>query len=137
MDKHPERVKKEDKSMIEKLDYSGIEFPISKKDYNKIEKKNGIRVNVFGYENKQPYPIHISKEDFEMELNLLLLESDGKKHYVLIKDFNSFMFKQTKHKNKNNFCMNCLQCFSSKEVLDAHRKDCIVINGKQAIKMPT
>ena len=71
-----------------------------------------------------------------MELNLLLLESDGNKHYVLIKDFNSFMFKQTKHKSKKNFCMNCLQCFSSKEVLDAHRKDCIVINGKQAIKMP-
>ena len=134
--KDPERVKKEDKGMIEKLDYSGIEFPISKKDYNKIEKKNGIRVNVFGYENKQPFPIHISKEDFEMELNLLLLESDRNKHYVLIKDFNSFMFKQTKHKSKKNFCMNFLQCFSSKEVLDAHRKDCIVINGKQAIKMP-
>ena len=134
--KHPERVKKEDKEMIEKLDYSGIEFPISKKDYNKIEKKNGIRVNVFGYENKQPFPIHISKEDFKMELNLLLLDSDGKKHYVLIKDFNSFMFKQTEHKSKKNFSMNCLQCFSSKEVLDAHRKDCIVINGKQAIKMP-
>ena len=71
--KHPERVKKEDKEMIEKLDYSGIKFPISKKDYNKIEKKNGIRVNVFGYEKKQPYPIHISKENFERELNLLLL----------------------------------------------------------------
>ena len=98
--KYPERVKKEDKEMIEKLDYSGIEFPISKKDYNKIEKKNEIRVNVFGYENKQPFPIHISKEDFKMELNLLLLDSDGKKRYVLIKDFNSFMFKQTKHKSK-------------------------------------
>ena len=134
--KYPERIKKEDKSMIEKLDYSGIEIPILKKDYNKIEKKNGISVNVFGYENKQPYPIHISKEDFEMELNLLLLDSDGKKHYVLIKDFNSFMFKQTKQKSKKNFCMNCLQCFSSKDVLDAHRKDCIVINGKQATKMP-
>ena len=135
-EKNPQRIKKEDKEMIEKLDYSGIKFPISKKDYNKIEKKNGIRVNVFGYEKKQPFPIHISKEDFEMELNLLLLESDGNKHYVLIKDFNSFMFKHTKHKSKKNFCMNCLQCFSSKEVLDAQRKDCIVINGKQAIKMP-
>ena len=51
MDKHPERIKKEDKEMIEKLDYSGIKFPISKKDYNKIEKKNGIRVNIFGFRN--------------------------------------------------------------------------------------
>ena len=69
--------------MVDRLNYNGIEFPISEKDYIKIEKKNGIRVNVFGYENKQPFPIHISKEDFERELNLLLLESDGNKHYVL------------------------------------------------------
>ena len=133
--KYPERIKKEDKKMVDKLDYSGTKFPISKKDYSKVEKKNGIRVNVFGYENKQPFPIHIFKEDFEMELNLLLLESDGNKHYVLIKDFNSFMFKQTKHKRRTS-CMKCLQCFSSKKALDAHRKDCLVINGKQAIKMP-
>ena len=39
-EKNPQRIKKEDKKMIEKLNYSGIEFPISKKDYNKIEKKN-------------------------------------------------------------------------------------------------
>ena len=129
-------LRKRTKIVIEKLDYSGIEFPISKKDYNKIEKKNGIRVKVFGYENKQPFPIHISKEDFEMELNLLLLESDGNKHYVLIKDFNAFMYNQSKHKERKHFCMYCLQCFSSEEVLDVHRKDCIVINGKQAIKMP-
>ena len=135
-EKNPQRIKKKDKEIIEKLDYSVIEFPISKKDHKKIEKKNEIRVNVFSYENKQPFPMHISKEDFEMELNLLLLDSDGKKHYVLIKDFNPFMFKQTKHKSKKNFCINCLQYFSNKEVLDAHRKDCIVINGKQAIKMP-
>ena len=93
MDKHPERVKEEDKDMVEKLDYSGIEFPMSKKDYNKIEKKNGIRVNVFGYEKKQPYPIHISKEDFERELNLLLLESDGNKHYVLLHELLTMLLK--------------------------------------------
>ena len=134
--KEPQRIKKGDKKKVNELNYDGVEFPVSQRHYNKVEKQNSIRINVFGYENGQPFLIHISKEDFEMELNLLLLESDGNKHYVLIKDFNSFMFKQTKHKSKKNFCMNCLQCFSSKEVLDAHRKDCKVINGKQAIKMP-
>ena len=134
--KDPQRIKKDDKKKVNELNYDGVEFPVSQRHYNKVEKQNSIRINVFGYENGQPFLINISKEDFEMELNLLLLESDGNKHYVLIKDFNSFMFKQTKHKSKKNFCMNCLQCFSSKEVLDAHRKDCIVINGKQAIKMP-
>ena len=33
--------------------------------------------------------------------------------------------------------MHCLQCFSGEDVLDEHRKNCIVINGAQAIKMPT
>ena len=46
------------------------------------------------------------------------------------------MYNQSKHKERKHFCMYCLQCFSSIEILDAHRKDCIVINGKQAIKMP-
>ena len=33
--------------------------------------------------------------------------------------------------------MYCLQCFSSEKVLTNHKENCIVINGKQAIKMPT
>ena len=39
--KHPERVKKEDKEMIEKLDYSGVEFPISKKTTIRLRRKMG------------------------------------------------------------------------------------------------
>ena len=34
------------------------------------------------------------------------------------------------------FCMYCLQCFSSENVLSKHRTNYITINGKQAIKMP-
>ena len=57
-----------------------------KKDY-KIEEQNNISVNLFGYENRQPYPIYVSKEKFEDELNLLLITDCENKHYVLIKDF--------------------------------------------------
>jgi len=32
--------------------------------------------------------------------------------------------------------MYCLQRFSSEDVLNKHTENCIVINGKQAIKMP-
>ena len=62
---HPERIKKEDKKMINELNYYGIKFPLSQKHYNKVEKQNSIRINVFGYEDGQPFPIHISKETFE------------------------------------------------------------------------
>ena len=35
---HPERITKVDKNMVNDLDYKGIEFPVSKKDCNEIEK---------------------------------------------------------------------------------------------------
>ena len=134
-DKDPQRIKKSDKEYINKLDYSGIEFPVTTKQFNKIEKKNNIRINVFGYEEKQPYPIYISKEKSEDHMELLLITKDENKHYVLIKDFNKLMFNQTKHKERKHFCMHCLQCFSSERVLNNHKDNCIQVNGTQAVKM--
>ena len=122
--------------MINELNYEGIEFPVSQKHYNKIEKQNSIRINVFGYENGQPFPIHISKEIFEDQMNLLLITKDEKKHYVLIKDFNAFMYNQSKHKERKHFCMYCLQCFSFERILANHVNNCLTINGAQAINMP-
>ena len=135
-DKNPQRINKSDKEYISKLNYSNIKFPVELNQYNKIEKQNEININVFGYENKQPYPIYISKEKYEKHLELLLITEDDNKHYVLIKDFNRFMFNQTKHEHRKHFCMYCLQCFSSEEVLKNHKDNCIQLNGEQAIKMP-
>ena len=134
-DKDPQRIKKTDKKYINQLDYSGIEFPVTTKQYNKIEKQNEININVFGYENK-PYPIYVSKEKYEKHMELLLITEDQNKHYVLIKDFNRFMRHQTKHNERKHFCMHCLQCFSSERVLNNHRDNCIQVNGTQAVKMP-
>ena len=136
-DVHPERIKKYDKEYINRLDYSGIEFPVTTKQYNKIEKQNEININVFGYENKQPYPIYISKEKNDKQMNLLLITENENKHYVLIKDFNTFMYNKSKHEHKKHFCMHCLQCFSSERVLNNHKDNCIQVNGTQAVKMPT
>ena len=58
----PKNKKKTDNQYPDKLDYSEIEFPASVKQYNRIGKQNNINVNVFGYEEKQPFPIYLSKE---------------------------------------------------------------------------
>ena len=134
---YPQRIKKDDKQFIGGLNYKGIEFPVSQKQYNKIEKQKSIRISVFGYEKGQPFPIHISKEKFEDQMNLLLITKDEKRHYVLIKDFNRFMYKkQIKHKERKHFCMYCLQCLSSERILVKHTNNCLTINLKQAINMP-
>ena len=122
--------------MINELNYEGTECPVSQKRYNKVEKQNDIRINVFGYENGQPFPINISKETFKDQMNLLLITKDEKKHYILIKHFNSFMYNQSKQKERKHFCMYCLQCFSSERVLVKHANNCLTINGSQAVNMP-
>ena len=135
-EKVPQRIKKTDKTFISQIDYSSIEFPVTVKQINKIEKQNNICINLFGYEEKQPFPIFISKEKFTDHMELLLITEGENKHYVLIKDFNKFMFRQTKHEHRKHFCMYCLSCFSREDVLTEHKNNCISINGEQAIKMP-
>ena len=132
---HPERIKTADKKTAEKLDYGEIEFPVKEKDFNKIEVKNNICINVFGYENKLVFPIYVSDQKFEDSMDLLLLIDDDKSHYVYIKDFDRFMFHKTKNKNKKLFCRSCLQCFSSKNVLIEYKENCLSINGKQSGKL--
>ena len=121
LNKYPERIFKNDKKIAGELNHDGIEFTIHEKDFNKIEIKNNICINVFGYENELIFPIHISDQKFEDSMDLLLLIDNEKPHYVYIKDFNRFIFHRTKNKNKKWFCKSCLQCFSSENVLIKHK----------------
>ena len=128
--------------MLLELNYEGIDFPVSVKHYNRVEIQNLININVFGYENKQFYPIYVSKENNEDVLHLLLITKDENQHYVLITDFNKLMFNKTKHKEQKYFCMHCLQCFSSQDVLtevvccydDHYTKPAQIYRGEKPIK---
>ena len=57
---HPERITKADKRIVNDLDYVGINFPASIKDYSKTGQKNNIWINVFCYENGLIYLVHVS-----------------------------------------------------------------------------
>ena len=59
--------------MISSLDYCGIKFPVSEKDYGRIEQKNNISINVFAYEYGLTYPVHVSDKKFEDCMDLLLI----------------------------------------------------------------
>ena len=45
------------------------------------------------------------------------------------------MIIKTRHEGKKYFCKSCLQCFSSKSVLLDHKKDCLIIDGGQNVKL--
>ena len=100
--KNSERIKKEDKKIASTLDYRGINFPMKAGDYEIVEERFNINVNVFGYENKV-FPLYVSKKSNEQVLNVLLISNEEKSHYVFIKDFNRLMYSKAEHKEKNTF----------------------------------
>ena len=91
-----------------------------------------MQVNAFGYENKV-YPLDISKKPYDRMLNLLLFTEKDKSQYVFIEDFNRLMFSGKKHKDKKHCCISCLQNFTTEEILNNHKNQCLLINGCQAV----
>ena len=73
---------------------------MQEKDFNKIEVKSNICINVLDYENGLVFPIYISDQKLEDSMDLLLLIDDDKSYYVYIKDFDRFMFTKQKRKQK-------------------------------------
>ena len=132
---NPQRIKRKDEEMINNLDYEGIKLPVLKEDYYKIERQNNICINVFCYESGLAYPIYVPNQTFKDFMDLLLISNENKSHYVYIKDLNRFMCNKTKNENKKFFCKGCLQYFSSENFLIEHKENCLIINGKQNVKL--
>ena len=87
---------------------------------------------------KVEYSIYVSQKCCEdKHVDLLLIKEESKRHYVLIKDFSTFMYDYTLHcGGRKHFCCCFLQACRTAETLKCHIKDCFKINGKQRIKMP-
>ena len=128
-------ITKKDREIVKGLNYSSVDFPVSKKDYDKIEVLNKINVNFFCYESKSIYPVYFSDQCFDDSIDLLLISNDFTSHYVYIKDFNRLMFHKTENNSKKYFCKSCLQCFSRENILNEHKKDRFMINGGQNVKL--
>ena len=57
------------KNCLIHFDYGEIEFSVSKKDFNKVEVKNKIFINIF----INVYPVYTSNQKFENSMNLLVI----------------------------------------------------------------
>ena len=65
-----------------------------------------------------------------------MIGKEGKRSYVLFKNFNKFRYDHTLHRGRKHFCRYCLQAISTEEISKYHFKLCFKINGKERIKMP-
>ena len=99
-DHHPARITKGNKDFVTNFDFRGIKFPVKIRDIHKIEKKNSTGISAFGYENKEKHSIYVSKNCCEERFII----NRKIRPYVLIKDFNTFMYDHTFHCGKKPFC---------------------------------
>ena len=119
IDSDPERISKL-KRFETDFDWSGIGFPVSVKDIKKFEFKNRISINLLVTEDRQ---IYICKKggNYEHTINLMLITESNRKHYVAIKSLSRLLHSQnTKHEEKEYFCMNCLHGFKEESSRNEH-----------------
>ena len=103
-DLNPRRITKNDEDCPKTFDFKDIKIQFKIRNIHKIEKKNSITISVFGYENKEKYPIYVSKKSCERNyVDLLLMGGKRKGYYVFIKNFNTFIYDHTQHCGRNIF----------------------------------
>ena len=78
----------------------------------------------------------INESDIDGVFDLLLIEEEGKTHYVLIKDFNTYMSDLTLHRAENIFTVIIYKLLEKQKKLKCHFKGYFKINTKQNIKIP-
>ena len=121
---HPERVSNLRK-FSDNYGWSGLEFPVSIKDIGKFENKNSVLVNVLAVEDRNIYINRKSDYSSDHEINLLLISENGRQHYTVIKSLSRLLAsRNSKHKGKMYFCMNCLQGFTFESSRDKHHEHC-------------
>ena len=119
--KDPQRVSNLRK-FIDNYDWSGLEFPVSIKNIEKFETRNNISVNVLAVEGRDIYIHRKGRRMMGQEINLLMVSENGINHYTTIKSLSRLLkSRNTKHKCKQHFCMNCLQGFTQESSRDQHQ----------------
>ena len=133
VDRDSERVTKKLRKQSEQYNWEGVDFPITLKDIKTFEKNNNIFVNVFGFDEDNGksyvYPRYNPKGDCMGRVRLMLItEGVGdhvRSHYTVVKCMSRLLQRQsTKNRCKRFYCDNCLNGFTSEEVLRDHEIYC-------------
>ena len=106
VDQHAVRTSKYEDFMHE-LNTTGLNFPLEYSGTSKFETLNQtINVNVLVFENNEVFPLYASKHrDRKHHVNLLMISnSEGKFHYLLVRDLSALVAGRTHHQHHVSVC---------------------------------
>ena len=108
-EKNQNRIKLTDKKLFDEIyqKLKNFKFPleVNKTNIKKIEDILKINICILTTDDKENvYTMFTSENDHKNDLNLF----HYKDHICLIKDINKHLFRNNKYKNKEYFCVRCL-----------------------------
>ena len=126
---HPERTSKYPQEDV--FNFDGISFPTPLHEIPKIERQNGIAINVLGWDGEKAVIYHVSEIDRPgiPSVNLMLMTAldqdtgDPIYHYCYIKSLSSLL-RQQYYNTQRHFCLRCLQGYTTEELLEKLRTLC-------------
>ena len=122
--------------------WKGLEFPVSIKKIDKFEKNNpGMAVNVLFSKKKSQNICTVSRSKHNIkckkQVNLLMIQDGGKRHYTAIKNISRLLSKLNgKTRCAYHYCLNCLNGLQTASAKDKHYEYCSS-NGHVKVTMPT
>jgi hypothetical protein len=121
------------------LNLDQLTFPVPINQISRFEKNNAdISVNVLSVAKKPDnfHILYLSQNPNRLhQVNLLLLESNNRKHYVLVKNMSRLIAGRTKHNGKSFVCNSCLHAFRYSAALENHKPYCRT-NAPQQVYYP-
>ena len=108
------------KKQIKCFNTQGMTFPVKLSDICAFERKNNLKIHVFGIENNDVFPLYVSKNENKSRypnIDLLFFQN----HYFLITNLGSFLISKP---GLYYFCRNCMNGFQRKSTLNSHKLLC-------------
>ena len=121
------------KKFADSYNWSGLEFPVAIKTIGIFERKNDVFITVLTLNGQEVYTARKSERKSSKNVNLLLITDGKHRHYMAIKSLSRLLgSRNTRHKHKQHFCLNCLQGFHSELSRDKHYEYC---QDNEAVKI--
>lgn len=125
------------------LNMEGIVYPVTIHSFSLFEYNNNRNINVFRLVDNKICPYYMSKNQVN-PTNLLIYDNktSGISHCVWIKSITRLLnhtnvssYTGNNNNNTKHWCLNCIQCFGSDELLTKHHDEskCFALNKGRVV----
>ena len=126
---HPERITKKIKCFINKYNWNDINFPATRKDWNRFEVNNkNVALNVLyvPFNSKKIEIAYKSKYNLvrDNQIILLMISNGENWHYLAVKILSRLLRGITSNHDGDHYCLNCFHSYRTENKFNAHKKVC-------------